>query len=303
MEKRAFLADRHKNRWWPNLAPSASSEMGSESNSTTFSGLLPTQPWLVPTGSPRPDSQGDCGILTLNTATKSGANTFQNGKAQWCPGKNTGFTVTLTRLPPSTSWWHSADLGTWSFMALASVSPLAKHKEPFQWFGFALQAQKALWTVISDVDLRSMDTLKGTSHRTNDFYPDLHSRLSHISTRALKFRFRCQSRDVGLALRTNQVHMNESTVQTVEVKVRTGHWGFSAVGQSQRSPQGKSNSATHRRQGPSGRAPRPPATLWGPFLPYYSTSSLHPEPCNSVVPATHNRHVTSCSKRSRAVTK
>lgn len=44
-----------------------------------------------------------------------------------------------------------------------------------------------------------------------------------------KFRFRRPSRDVTLALKMHQVHVNESTVQTVvEVKSRTGHSGFSA---------------------------------------------------------------------------
>lgn len=149
--------------------------------------------------------------------------------------------------------------------------PTCKAQRAFPLVRVCSAGSKGTEDSISDVVPRSMDTLKGTSHRTNGFYPDLHSRRSHIPTSASKLRFRCQSRDRGLVLRTNQVHVNEFTVQTVEVKVRTGHSGFSAVGQSQRSPQADQTLQHTGGRVPQGGAPHP----WlhsGP-LPHYSTGS------------------------------
>lgn len=152
---KACLADKHKNRSGPNSAP-ALQEPGLELQLRDSFGIRlhhflgpPAYPTLACTHGTAHPPRLLRGLWNVNTewCYKSGAYTFQNRKARWCPGKTTGFTVTVTRLPPSTSWWHSADLRTWSFTALASVSPLAKHKEPFHWFGFVLQAQKALKTV------------------------------------------------------------------------------------------------------------------------------------------------------------
>lgn len=130
------------------------------------------------------------------------------------------------------------------------------------------------------------------------------SRLNYIPIQAPKFRFRGQAKDVTLALRMNQVHVNAATVQAAEVKGRTGHSGFNMQEVTEKSPPRRLNSQTHK--GPL----VPPG---GPFVRLsWATSSytaLHP---GISVPSLYlqlsltteysmhslqQRHVTMCSNK------
>lgn len=150
--------------------------------SSFFSGFLHTQRWFLPPGPRCTDARGYHRILRLKSGMNQGGNTSQNVRALVVPWKEHEF---YSHTDPSATY-HSAlsctgqSSGPGPSMAWPPCPPPAKQREPAQWFGFAVQAQKTLHKIPRTWPQKREDTHKGTRSNTNDFYPYRHSRLSYI---------------------------------------------------------------------------------------------------------------------------